>query len=527
MQPSGQTLITTTWWRLGLLLVGAAALAAGIAAIDPSPVGAVHDDAGYVVLAQSLATGHGYRNLNLPGSPASIHVPPGYPAFLALLWWADPVFPNNLVVFKAANLLLLGLATVLVTRFAQSRVLGRAWAVGMGVVSAISIPMLIFGSILLSEALFFLVVIALLPALESFVERPSTVWRVLLLGAGIAVCSLVRSHGIALLPAVLLVLAVRRRWRDAALVTAATVVCLVPWQLWVGLHVGEVPAPLEGAYGSYASWWLRGAREMGTAMIPATLARTVPEATRTFAALFSPLIGPFARAVTIVSLAALSVAGIRATWRWIPVTLLFMAGYFAIVLLWPFPPTRFIWGLWPLILLVIAAGAREAVTVARASTARGEGRFVRISRFANVAAFAWVAIGYGMYEVRGIRGNWWSSIPRLNAPRIMWAARWIANNTEPGDVVATEDEGAVYLYTGRRTVPVLAFTAAQYFHDPSAAENVADGLGPILAVYPVRTIVAGTQKPAEAADFLVNARPPRLAIRADSPLGVAYAVLGR
>jgi hypothetical protein len=510
-----------------LVFVGAAALAAGIVAIDPSPVGAVHDDAGYVVLARSLATGHGYRNLNLPGSPASIHVPPGYPAFLALLWWADPVFPNNLVLFKAANLVLLGLAAVLLARFAQSRVLDAAWAVGTGVVAAISIPMLIVGSLLLSEALFFLVVIALLPALESFAERPSAVWRALALGAGIAVCSLVRSHGIALLPGVLLVLAVRRRWRDAALVTAATIVCLAPWQVWAGLHAGAVPAPLEGAYGSYASWWVRGAREMGASMIPATLAKTVPESTRTFAALFSPAIGPLARAVTIVSLAALAAAGVRATWRRIPVTVLFMTGYFAIVLLWPFPPTRFIWGLWPLILLVIAAGARDVMAAARASLPRGENVFARIGGFANVAAFAWVAIGYGMYEVRGIRGNWWSSIPRLNAPRIMWVARWIATNTEPGDVVATEDDGAVYLYTGRLTVPVLAFTAAQYFHDRSAAENVAEGLAPILAAYPVRTIVAGTPKQAEAADFLVNARPPRLAMRMDSPFGVAYTVLGR
>src|SRR5438132_657505 len=73
------------WWRLAIMLVGAAAFAAGAAAVDSRPVGIVHDDAMYVILARSLATGHGFRFLNLPGMPAATHFPPGYPAFLALI----------------------------------------------------------------------------------------------------------------------------------------------------------------------------------------------------------------------------------------------------------------------------------------------------------------------------------------------------------------------------------------------------------------------------------------------------------
>ncbi len=516
-----------SWWRLGLLLVGAVALAAGVAVIDSRPVGVVHDDAMYVILARSLATGQGYRYLNLPSSPAATHFPPGYPALLAVISWAAPAFPASLAVFKAMNAVLFAVGAVLVTRFARSRVLDSGWALGLGATSAVSIPILVLGSLVLSEPFFFVLLVALLPALESLVDRPSSARRALLLGAGIAACTLVRSNGIVLLPAVLLVLGARRRWRDAGLVAAAAVICLVPWQLWTAAHSGALPAPLQGGYESYTSWWLRGLRVIGAGMVPTTLAMTVPATARMFAVLFSPVSGEVAHTVTLVALAALAATGVYATWRRIPVTLVFMVGYLAIVLLWPFPPERFIWAVWPLLLLLIIAGANVAVATVRTAAASPRGIFARPGRLAVAGAFVWIAIGYGLYEVRGVRGAWWSSVARANTQRIVAAAEWIAANTAPDDLIAAEDEGAVYLYTGRRAVPVLSFTTAQYLRNYSAEENAADGLGPILAAYPVSTVVVGTRKTVETADYLVNARPPWLALRADFPGGVAYGVRGR
>jgi len=63
-----------------------ATLVVGLLAINPYPLGVLHDDAVYAILAKSLATGHGYRYLNLPGEPPATHFPPGYPLFLAALW---------------------------------------------------------------------------------------------------------------------------------------------------------------------------------------------------------------------------------------------------------------------------------------------------------------------------------------------------------------------------------------------------------------------------------------------------------
>lgn len=510
---------TPTWWKYAQVLVGAVALAAGVGVIDSQAVGVVHDDAMYVILARSLATGQGFRYLNLPGTPAATHFPPGYPALLAVLSWIAPAFPRNLIVFKAMNAVLLAAGAVLVTNFARSRVLSARWSVGLGLVSAISIPMLILGSMVLSEPLFFAALVALLPGLESLADRPASMRRAVLLGAGIAACVLVRSNAIVLLPAVAIVLVARRRWRDMALVALATIVCLLPWQLWTAAHSGALPAPLQGNYESYTSWWFRGLAVMGAGMVPTTLAMTGVATTRMFAVLFSPIGGSAAHWVTLIALAALAVAGVRSTWRRIPVTLLFLAGYMVLVMLWPFPPERFVWAVWPLLLLILAVGASAAVAEVRTLGSR---MFERPGQVALTAAFAWVAIGYGLYEVRGARGSWWSSVPRANAPRISAASDWVSEHTERAQVIAAEDEGAVYLYTGRPTVPVLSFTTAQYLQGYTAKENAREGLAPILAAYPVCFVVVGTRKTVEAADVLVAAQPPQLRLVTDFRGGVAY-----
>lgn len=504
-------------WRVGLVVVGAVALAAGLAVVDDYPVGVVHDDAMYVILARSLASGQGYRFLNLPGAPAATHFPPGYPALLALVSWLAPAFPASVVAFKALNALFLAAAAVLASRFARRRAVGDGWALALGAVTAVSIPLLVLGSMVLSEPLFLALLLALLPSLESVVDSHVSLKRLALSGAAIAACTLVRSHGIALVLAMMIALGLSRRWRDAAVVGGAAVASLLPWQVWSAMHAGRLPTPLLGNYDSYVAWWVRGFRVAGPGMIPDTLAKTVPETLGMLAVLFSPLRSGVAHVATLVALAGLAAVGAWSLRRRMPVTLLFLAVYLAIVLVWPFNPSRFVWGIWPLLLLVVMAGGHAAATGAPGLSAP--------VRVALLVSLGWATAGYGAYERRGARGSWWSSIARANTGRIAPAVQWAREHTASGDVLAAEDEGAIYLYAGRTVVPVFSFTTAQYLRDHSAAENATEGLAPILAAYPVRTVIVGSRKTVDAADFLANSPTPPLALRANFAGGVAYTVL--
>lgn len=497
-----------------------------MAILDASPVGVALDDAMYVILAKSLATGQGYRYLNLPGAPAGTHFPPGYPALLALLWRVAPDFPGNLMLFKAVNALWLAVATVAVARFARRRLLPDGWSLAAGALTAVSAPLLFLGALLMSEPFFLALLLLLLPHLEEFVDRTGAgrpaFGQAALLGAAIGIGMLVRTHAIALVPAVALVLVLRRRWREAAVVAAVAICVILPWQLWTARHANDVPAPLAGEYGSYLAWWVRGYRYLGPRMIPMTLERSLGGIAGMFAIMFNPWRTVAGNVATLAALAIVFTAGVAAQWRRIPVTLLFLGTYLGIIVLWPFPSSRFVWSVWPLVLLLLLGGAHRIAVLARAG-AGPRGR--RIAHLAAAAAVLWIAAGYAAYERRAIAGRWWQSIPRDVGDRIVPAVRWTLANTAPSDVVATDDEGAVYLYTGRLTVPIRSFTVQQYLTPLTVPQDAATGLLPILDRYPVRTVVVGSVASLAVAEWLAAQPRPRVARREAFHEGAAFTVL--
>ena len=506
-------------WALSLGLIGLLALVVGVAVLDHHYVGVFHDDATYVILAKSLATGQGYRYLNLPGAPVATHFPPGYPALLALVWRIAPNFPANVVFFKLLNAAFLSASAMLVAQFVRERLGSDRWAAGTGVISAISVPLLVLVTMVLSEPLFLALLLVALLIAERCVAGTMGARRALALGVFVGAVTLVRSHGVVLLPAIALPLLLRRRWLEAALLAAGALSVLVPWQVWGAAQPGVLPAPLQGNYGSYAGWWLRGYRAMGPSMIGETILRTVPEASSMLAAIFSPVRGGPARAATLIALTALAVAGTITVRTRAPVTLLFLAGYAAIVFVWPFPPSRFVWGVWPLLLFVLAAAGWSITSPGR--------HWPSAARAVLAAALLWVGVGYAAYELRAERGAWWASISRAGSRRIAPAVAWTQSHTALSDVIAADDEGAVYLYTGRRAVPVASFTTAHYLRSRSAQLEAKEGLEPLLAAYPLRAVLVGSKATFDAADYLTKLPAPMLVLREQLDGGAAFTVLAK
>ena len=107
--------------RVAPLVLGAIVLCVAVWTITPWPVGVFQDDAIYVVLAKALASGEGFRMINMPGAPHGTHFPPGYPLVLAALWKLFPSFPDNIVVFKFLNAAFLAGTAVGTYRFGRSR----------------------------------------------------------------------------------------------------------------------------------------------------------------------------------------------------------------------------------------------------------------------------------------------------------------------------------------------------------------------------------------------------------------------
>lgn len=497
------------WTVFALILV------VTVAIINSLPVGVVYDDGMYVVLAKSIATGHGFRWLNLPGTPPATHFPPGYPAFLALLWTIVPEFPANVFVFKLANAVLTAAAGLLTFRFVRERWrIARAPTAGFALVAMLGIPTLTLSVMVMSEPLFLALLLVALPLAERVAERRGPrPWGLVGLGVFIGVATLVRAHGVALIAALPLVLLMRRRFRDAVLCGAAAIITILPWQLWASAHAHVVIPALRGDYESYGAWLVEGLRAAGPGLLLHTVARTSAELSRMVATLGALSMPAAVGDAALLTLAVLSAVGLWPFWRRAPVTVLFLVLYLAIVLAWPFAPTRFIWGLWPLFLLAPMLGTREILHW-RPSTA-----LAKSSRALLLACALLAVVGYGRYSARGYRGRWWGSIARTNAASIRPLVLWARTHTRPGDILAVEGESSVYLYAHRQTVPVQTFTAVQYFRPRTPEENAAV-MRDVMRAYPVNAVVLWSQTTKAAAQVLATSRPPELVVRDTFPGGL-------
>jgi hypothetical protein len=68
--------------KIVLLILILASVLLGVLRFDSFQVGGYHDDAYYIVLAESLARGHGFRLINFPDAPIEVAFPPGWPLLL-------------------------------------------------------------------------------------------------------------------------------------------------------------------------------------------------------------------------------------------------------------------------------------------------------------------------------------------------------------------------------------------------------------------------------------------------------------
>ena len=503
--------------RSAPVLAGLITLAVATFAIAPWPVGVFYDDGIYLILGKALATGEGLRYLNLPGHPAATHYPPGYPVLLALLWKLAPDFPRNVILFKLANAVLLALACAGLTQLAMRRLRLPPIAAAAAVLAfGIAIPVLSMSGVLFSEPLFLALLAPALLMTERAVEEPDNSSGLILAGVLCGALTLVRTIGIAAVAAALIVLVLRRRSAASFSFFAAAATILLPWQLWVTAHTSEVPAILQGSYGSYLGWFLDAFRERGAGFAAAVAMHNAGEVARPVGTMFSPHPVAAVRVLMVLTVTLTFGVGLVRTARRAPVCAGFLVGYLAIVLLWPYVPDRFLWGVWPVLGLVTAAGIHAIIDARRPEMG------LRVARFAALALVSIAALSYARYNLRGYAGRWWESAQRSSADSSRPLVRWANNNTRPTDVIATDGDPLVHLYTGRLTVPAISWKASEYLdrqQDIQATSNMRS----IIDQFGVRYVMLGSRNSpaANAAQFLTSSTPPALTLTRILPEGGA------
>jgi hypothetical protein len=414
----------------------------------PMPVGVFYDDGIYVDLAKSLLAGSGYHHLALPGAPAGIHYPPLYPAWLALWsWLRPPVEAIGLIAWlKIGNAFLAAASVVPWGRWGARR-FGIGWLASVAAALAVLlVPARAVTGTLFSEPLSWLL-LGLTFDLADEPDDAAPPSRARAIAAAV-VASLLPLARTILLPVTLAAawrmgtepgkpVAVRQR---EAMLAAFMLIPALAWIAWTRQHAHDIPAAWTGSYGSYGGMWRESVNGVG----------------ELFDLMWHQLSGLLRVGRQVWGLPGMILALIATgagLWRvrgWRSAALLGTLGYLAVVLIWPISPDRFLWGILPLLMILMVGGACAIAELVPASALE------RLPRSAIAVVILLLPVATcARLNVRGYAADGWVVPQRHQAmaygPVVTWAA------TLPRDaVILTADDPLVAQATGLEAAPLLS-----------------------------------------------------------------------
>jgi hypothetical protein len=414
---------------------------------DPKPfVGG--DNAGYMILAESLASGQGYRDVYLPGAPRHAQYPPLYPGTLAVVRGLG----GGLITYKILSVVFTSVSVIVLFLLARRR-LGWQGALAVTAPFALNPVLLYYSHWVLSEAPFVLLTLVALWASERMTESPR--WLALAVAAAL-LAYLTRAAGLPMLIAVLVALSWRRLWRPLAAAGAAVVLGVGGWWLWGRVAASESarvyssnlllvnPYRPELGYagpGDLLARTVNNVRLYSVEVLPQSLAGIAPAGGVNLLALLAGLL--------VIALAV--IAWVRAIRRGGTLEL-FVALYSGLIFLWPqvWTDRRFLLPLLPVLFLLAAEGvvwcfdflrARRPVWVLPVTGAL----LVLLAVPDHVRA-----VGFSQRCMRYYRqGDQLACYP---APwrAFVEAAYWVRDNAAKDAIVVNRKPRLFYYFSGRR-----------------------------------------------------------------------------
>jgi len=448
-----------------------------------------------MILAESIGTGQGYRDLHIVGAPLHAKYPPLYPAALAVvrsLGGGLSAFKALSVAFTAASLAFLFLI--------GRRRLGTETALLVSAVAALNPVLLEYSHWVLSEAAFVLLVLAALWA----IDRDDDAWGWIGVAVAAAVLSyFTRSAGLALLLALFVSVGWRRRWRQFGVVGLVTLAAVGTWWRWVAKAVAS------GAEG-YGTEFFRinpYTADEGFLGPVGLLVRVLGNAwTYVIEVVPEALAGRGSGVISAIAvIAGLLVVGsaLLAWWRGIRrggALELFALFYTGLILVWPalWTDERFLLPLLPVLLILSAGGIHDAFALVDRKPPGWTLPLVAACLMGlaipgNVQRISATGTCRGEYQ----RGD------DLACYNPMWrsfveSARWVRDETPADAVVVSRKPRLFYYFARRRTAPFPLFgddgAKLAAFESAGASYVVVSGSAPGSDVFLVPLILGNPDR---------------------------------
>lgn len=490
-------------WRnsFALLFLFLTLVCYGIAVMAPA-VGTFHDDGIYLVTAKALAEGKGYKIISLPSEIPQTKFPPLFPLILATIWKINPEFPSNLLLLKAVPfafaILWCALVYLLVWQETGSPDAGR-WIALFTLAS----PAVIYcATTTLSETMFASLCTGALLCLHRYENRAAAQRNAMLLGASVlaAAAFLTRTAALPLVPAGMLMLLIRHKYKPALAFLVLFSILVFPWIAWQHSQQASATGP-DGFY-SWSSYpggtilasfdWhqklvIAGKNLLFTAAAPGVLLGVAP--------------GKFLFVAAIL-LNTLALCGFLYDLRHgLSVMHVFLILYLGMLLTWAYPPARFMIPVLPLVLLFAYKGLLLLIPAApdRYPAARIVRRVLIVALAlcltSSLLFTAMNAVRYGAVYLPYDQGSYdWQELQSLLV--------WMRREVRPDAIVLSHLDPVYYLYTGHRGFRGLAADPFLLFYADSSAAPLGTASDLIRVIsqrnvaYVVRT---PEKKPAEGA----------------------------
>lgn len=437
-----------------LLLALAPAAHLAWVARDMPHFGHLHDDSIYFVCAKSIAEGRGYRILSLPAEPFQTKYPPLWPLMLAGIWKLDPHFPENLPWAMALGCVMLPAFVALAWRWFRRHGFDARVSTALCAMIAISPCAVVISAGVMCDLVFSVALLAAILAVES---AGSGTLRALAAGALAAIAYLIKTAALPLAIAGPLWLALRKKYRAAALMFGAMLPAIAAWTLWSRAHMSRAQDLVTLYYTNYLGYQVYNVTWHD---LPLFMWKNLDGVFCGIAELLifdvakSPWGTCFARFLGIVVIAGTVRFARRrgiTPYHW------FALGYTAILLVWHFPPNnRFLLPLFPLLLAGFATELTNLASVIRTEWPQGRAnKFVVVAISAALAGILYIGI---VWNLRAFTQELPTAISQhrtiLASNRKAFA--WIAQNAPTGNFYAYDDP-VFYLYTGRHaaSLPVV------------------------------------------------------------------------
>ena len=453
-----------------------------------------YDGAGYAVLARALLEGQGYRAIDHPDRPRHAHFPPGYPLVLAAAWrWTG----ISIVAAHGASVLCTVGASLAAWCWYR-RLTPPVPALFLGLALAINWLWARTGGAIQSEPLYMLLgQLTILIAARAVSSRSTAARAVeaVVLGILLAACLLTRQVAIGLAMAVLIHLALRRRWPEALAVASTAVLLVSPWLIWMATVGPGRRTQAELLLQGNGTWLERIAGQLVfyVQRIPDQLTGPFVEVGTVFQ--HNLKVATVANVWAVVGSAIIILGWIRTLFRprqrlagLVPLCTLL------VLLAWPFTEAgRFLIPLIPCILIGAVEGLAEVlrrVGPRRWIGARRAPYTMTSSRRRLIAAglvFA-ASLPYSAYTL--VTGK--ARATEASQRNFDAACAWLAAPTDRRGPVLTRHPGEVYWQTGRQALEVP--TAER----PGDADADVSAIARTIAAYHVAYLLIDQERYANA-----------------------------